>query len=64
MIYKTKGGEMLDEICFAHYGTDKNFSIVLANNIGLEFQPFILPAGIEIKLPEIVEKETKGVTLW
>lgn len=64
MIYTTKGGEMLDEICFSHYGTNSKFSIVLASNKGLEFQPFTLPAGLKINLPEVVKEEAKGVTLW
>lgn len=64
MIYTTRGGEMLDEICFSHYGTNSNLSIVLASNEGLEFQPFVLPAGLKVNLPEIVKEETKGVALW
>lgn len=64
MIYTTKGGEMLDEICAAHYGTDNHVKLVLTNNKGLEFQPFLLPAGLVINLPEVVQEEKKGVTLW
>lgn len=63
-IYVSKGGEMLDEICFAHYGNDKQSDEVIRANRGLEQQPFILPAGIEISLPDQVNKKEQGVKLW
>ncbi len=63
-IYVTTGSEMLDEICHAHYGTESMITEVYRVNRGLEFQPFILPKGIEIRLPEKKEEEKKRVTLW
>ena len=62
--YVTKGGEMLDEICFAHYGNDKQSDNVLRANRGLEQQPFRLPAGIEISLPEQAIEKEQRVKLW
>lgn len=63
-IYTTKGGEMLDEICHAKYGNDHHINKVLSENEGLEFEPFILPRGLSIKLPEIKTKRERGVSLW
>lgn len=63
-IYVTTGGEMLDEICHAHYGSESMITEVYRANNGLEFQPFILPEGLEIKLPAKKEEEKKRVTLW
>ena len=62
--YITNGGEMLDEICFAHYGNDNQSDSVLRANPGLEKQPFILLAGVEINLPGEVAKKKVAVTLW
>ena len=62
--YITSGGEMLDEICFAHYGNDNQSDNVLRANKGLEQQPFIFPPGVEVLLPEQEEVKEKGVTLW
>lgn len=62
--FTTKGGEMLDEICFAHYGNDDQSDKVLKANKGLEKQPFILPPGVSIVLPEVTSERKKAVTLW
>lgn len=63
-IYITKGGEMLDEICHAHYGNDHHINKVLSVNEGLEFEPFILPQGLSINLPIVKAKKEQGVSLW
>lgn len=52
-IYTTSENDVLDAICFAHYGkTNGVVEKVLDVNRGLcEYGPFI-PAGVEIVLPE------------
>lgn len=52
-IYTTSENDVLDAICFAHYGkTSGVVEKVLDVNRGLcEYGPFI-PAGVEIVLPE------------
>jgi phage tail protein X len=68
--YRTKDGDMVDLICFRHYGrTAAVTEAVLAANPGLAARGPMLPAGVEIVLPDFgtpedrpVEKET--VRLW
>ena len=62
--YVTKGGEMLDEICFAHYGDDQQIDRVLRANPEIASLSFKLPAGVKISLPDEVKQEEKAVTLW
>jgi phage tail protein X len=69
-IYRTKDGDMVDLICFRHYGRTADVTeAVLAANPGLAARGPVLAAGIEIVLPDFgtpedkpVEKET--VRLW
>ena len=63
-IYTTNGGEMLDDICYRHYGDERQIDNVMRENPGIEQLPFLLPAGVEIKLPDMKKPEKKRVTLW
>ncbi|BFD47065.1 MAG: tail protein X [Wolbachia endosymbiont of Sergentomyia squamirostris] len=61
--YKTKENDMLDLICWKHYGYEA-VEVVLRANPGLaEYE--LLPAGLIIKLP-VIQKETQKqvVKLW
>ena len=68
--YITKDGDMVDLICYRHYGRTADVTeAVLAANVGLAARGPVLPAGIEIILPDYgtpeqrpVEKET--IRLW
>lgn len=65
--YITKDGDMVDEICWRHYGFSADVTEqVLDANRHLAFLPARLPSGIEITLPAIDEPEpTAGrVQLW
>lgn len=66
IVYKTKDGDVLDDICFKHYGhTNGTVEKVLEANRFLGFEPPILKAGLSIILPEISErKTTETVRLW
>lgn len=66
-IYTTKDGDMVDEICWRHYGNSKGYTeAVLEANYRLEDQPLQLPAGLRITLPEVsVTTENAAVVrLW
>ena len=50
--YTTVDGDMLDAICFRHYGNlNGTVERVLNTNPGLCEQPAVLPAGLVIELP-------------
>nr|WP_265023193.1 tail protein X [Wolbachia endosymbiont (group B) of Ischnura elegans] len=56
MYYLAKENDMLDYICWKHYGfTSGAVEIVLEENPGLAEYGSFLPAGLKIKLP-IIEK--------
>ncbi|MGL5029275.1 MAG: tail protein X [Wolbachia pipientis] len=58
--YYTKENEMLDEICWKHYGYSSGaVEEVLLVNPGLAEHGSFLPAGLRIKLPKI-QKIPKG----
>lgn len=65
MYYKTKENDMLDFICWRHYGfSSGTVEVVLKANPGLaEYE--LLPAGLMIKLP-IIQKaiQKQVVKLW
>jgi phage tail protein X len=66
IIYRTKDGDIIDWICWKHYGfTSGAVEIVLRNNPFLcEYDDF-LPAGLFINLPEIEKSNfAKTVKLW
>lgn len=57
IIYNTKDGDVLDDICYRFYGhLDGTVEKVLEANDFLGFQPPVLPAGLKIQLPEINDK--------
>ncbi|WP_264702496.1 tail protein X [Wolbachia endosymbiont (group A) of Volucella inflata] len=62
----TKEGEMLDLICWKHYGfTDGVAELVLAENLGLAEYGSFLPAGLKIKLPVIQKPMQKSkLKVW
>ncbi|BET30778.1 MULTISPECIES: tail protein X [Wolbachia] len=59
--YYTKENEMLDYICWKHYGYSSGaVEEVLLENPGLAEYASFLPAGLRIKLPKIqkISKES------
>lgn len=65
-IYTTKDGETLDYIVWRHYGsTDSILEQVLTQNRHLAGYGAVLPAGIKIVLPDIVQNTNKNkIKLW
>lgn len=60
--YITRENEMLDYICFKHYGYSSGaVEIVLESNPGIAEYDSVLPAGLRIKLPTIEEPLKKSV---
>ena len=51
--YTTRDGDMLDRICFDHYGTESVIVAVYEANPGLAKKPLVLPAGVTIVLPDL-----------
>ena len=64
--YITKDGDMLDWICWRHYGRSNGTTeSVLEANPHLAFQPARLPTGLSVVLPEIEAPEVTGrIRLW
>ncbi len=59
--YITRENEMLDYICFKHYGYSSGaVEIVLEANPGLAEYGSFLPAGLKIKLPVIQKPVQKS----
>lgn len=59
-VYRTKEGETIDEIAFRHYGRHSGTTeAVLEANPGLGEQPLTLPAGLEIKLPDVSKQKSR-----
>ena len=65
-IYTSKDGETLDYIVWRHYGkTDGILEQVLTQNRPLAKYGAILPAGIKITLPDIIQDTNKNkIKLW
>jgi len=65
-VYVTDEQDMLDDIAFKTYGDERQIIALLDANPGLVDQPWLLPRGLEITLPEI--KQTTPVNtivdLW
>lgn len=56
--YKTRDGDMLDDICWRHYGADNckaGLEAAMMSNPGLAELGPVLPAGVSIILPEVVQ---------
>jgi phage tail protein X len=64
VIYTTKENDVLDWICWKHYGTTAVLEQILAANP--DVTDCELPAGIEIKLPYIssISSKNKEIKLW
>lgn len=64
-IYRTRDGDVLDRICYEHYGRENAVIDVLNANKGLVEKGAILPSGVEITLPDlVVPVADKGASLW
>lgn len=64
IVYTTKEGDVLDWICWRHYGTTAVLEEVLKANPNATDEKF--KAGIKIKLPYIdtTHKNKNEVKLW
>ncbi|PBQ26119.1 phage tail protein [Wolbachia pipientis wAus] len=64
--YIARENEMLDYICFKHYGYSSGaVEIVLKENLGLAEHGSFLPAGLKIKLPTIQKPVQKSkLRVW
>ena len=65
--YRTKSGELIDEICYKYYGrtNEKIVELILEYNSDiLSGQKARLEEGLILKLPAIEIKPTEGVSLW
>ncbi|WP_429885388.1 tail protein X [Geoalkalibacter halelectricus] len=64
--YRTRDGDMLDEICQRHYGrTAGTVEAVLEANRGLAALGPVYAAGVVIALPELPAKSSKEtIRLW
>lgn len=64
--YVSKENEMLDLICWKHYGfTDGVVELALAENLGLAEYGSFLPAGLKIKLSAIQKTVQKSkLRVW
>jgi phage tail protein X len=62
--YTTKEGDVLDWICWKHYGTTSVLEQVLAANPTLTDEK--LPAGVVVQLPYIasIKNRKQEVRLW
>lgn len=65
--YITKPGDILDEICYRHYGSTQEGQVeaVLEANRELDLGRYIvLPGGLKLILPEIAPETTEIVRLF
>lgn len=67
--YRTIDGDMVDAICYRHYGNSRGSTLeaVLTANPGLAARGPVLPAGVDIYLPDIAQPttDTPGqIQLW
>jgi len=64
-IYTTREGDTADFIAWKIYGTSRPTEAMLNANPGLADYGTLLPAGIEVTLPEVeAPGKTEGVRLW
>lgn len=65
-IYTTKDGDTLDHIVWQHYGTTAGtFERVLALNRHLANYDAVLPAGVQITLPDLTNTTKKQkIKMW
>ena len=63
--YRTIAGDVLDAVCFDHYGRQDQVERVLDANPGLAARGPVYPAGILIELPEAPETPVRSpLKLW
>ena len=66
--YRTRDGDVLDAICWRHYGSVTAVAAVLEANRELAGYGPALPAGVLIELPPLAESDTLSdvptVRLW
>lgn len=61
----SKDGDMLDGLCWKHYGSERHVPAVLEANPFLTRCPSVLEAGLTIVLPDIEQpEEEQPVRLW
>ena len=66
IIYLTKDGDVLDQICQNYYGKTNKIveQVIDVNSHIVELEP-VFEAGIKITLPDIIqEKESETVKRW
>ncbi|MBY0559880.1 tail protein X [Hyphomicrobium sp.] len=65
-LYTTQDGDMLDAICWKHYGTSHlTTELVLKANYRLSDQPPVLPRGLKILLPAYqAPGPTQRIQIW
>lgn len=67
-MYRTREGDVLDAICWRHYGRESAVPAVLEANRELATYGPVLPAGVLIVLPALAESDTLSdvptVRLW
>ena len=63
---RTKEGDVLERVCWKHYGAQAGaVEAVLEANTNLAEHGEVLPAGLEIILPDLVLPETERlIRLW
>ena len=64
LTYITKDGDVLDKICWAHYGTLACLEKLLEYNYKVAEYGAVLPRGLEIKLPAFELTTEKRIQLW
>ena len=64
-LYRTRDRDTLDHVCWRHYGRQDVVTAVYEANPGLAGRGPVLPAGLEIELPELPEPTPKPyLRLW
>ncbi len=68
LTYNTREHDMLDDIVWRHYGVLNPATLqhVLEANRGVAARGSVLPAGVVVNLPEVVQPAgaKRGVALW
>ena len=66
MKYRTREGDMLDAICWHHYGRESANNAVMEANRGLAGQGPVLPSGLLLELPPLPDQEPDegAARLW
>lgn len=63
--YRTREGDMVDDICWRHYGRESAVIDVMEANPGLADFGAILPSGIQITLPDLpTPVAQESASLW